>query len=619
MPEETNLDSAFDNLNTHFDIKEQSHAFRDAASFEEKPEEDRVSEEEETFADTMNQFSRLVNSVHNEYFNGVQSEDNGGSNSHHNPIDYEEIPTSENHNNYYTVERNNAKSNIQTMLDYNKMYYQTGSCSELGSEENVSKSHSDKKRTIESKKGDENSIVIICEEELQKIPSFEVQEPKEISYSNSASPNTNKISCELVKNLSQVLLKVDEENEIDENGELKEILSPSNISYDTKSLPKEDKDDIYYGSMFKKLNISGCKSSEQNNLNEFEKNDTEQIKESRPENCSMKKDVPIDKMKVDKIQNIEIYNNITLESFSKKNNDVLKNEKSYEKMIPIEEENLGQCYTFKKLNQNSPHNLPDQKMMSKTQKKKEIPLTNEPKNQNIHQYKMYTRPNEQMYEENPIKMQMPNEHKTIINKISKQKDVNDLINEIGKNAKIISEKLGNYKSEMHNLNMHPKHIETIREQPVNFAKSNVEAIEANSIEEITNRINNYHSELKQKLDFQIESNNSFLKNRVEKPKKSKVIFKIWKRYNYNNKWETNIRIRNKGQTLQELGDGDDNHDSAKKTKIRFSIPEKEIFSLIKNLEIVRKENDKIDLNTESYIKMSESLLKEKIVVKAEDS
>lgn len=494
-PEEAHLDHDFENLNNHFDLNMQNEDCETQNSGDEQPEEDRLSHDDQRFADTMNQFSKLVNSVHNEYFHEMSSENQLTNTSGNPPIDYEEIPTDfETINNYYNTEHTPVNQGISGMLNYRGLY--THSHSHEDHPQVPNQESSESAAVLYSNNKSDNSVVIICEKELSSIDegrtcsleeeeretqpripnvvdgfreNFQVQKSEENrepfnfpKQSEEPSPHSSEICCNLVKNLSEVLLKVDEE----------EQKSHLKLSNDLKMILSPEAELLY-------------KNSNQNN------------QESR--------------------------------------NLVLVNKQS------------------------------------ERNKQKERNTETSPKKEEMEKFQ--------------------------INKKNQEKEIKTQKNE---------EKRENF----------PEKIETTGKERIHEEenKLQIDPIRNKSLVEISKRIEEYHLELSNKMGLEIVSNTSFIKNKAKKPTTSKVIFKIWKKYNYENRWGTEVKVRNKGKTMQELDQLAENFNSPEKTKIRFSIPEKEIFSLVKGMHSSTSPEGKIELDSKSFIKMTESLLKEKITV-----
>jgi hypothetical protein len=511
-----------------------------------------------------------VNSVHNEYFQERVSEDfsSFGQNT---PIDYEEIPTDlDNVKNYYNTEIQGKKYHIPEMLNYNKMYYQ------LGDTDEEDRLYSGEKQSsiVNTKSDADNSVVIICEQEIpldsndnkflanktsekQKILQKNFKEPQKINskmtfnYPKQRQLTTKEgeISCDLVKNLSNVILKIDKEEENTKSDkDLKNILSPENESlYQDSSknnkLPNETK-----FSPFKKMaNMMMNKNCFTKDTNEYNKNEMLVKKEFNEDH-------------------IYIHQKISNQEASYPQYPDAKNE-NYQKI------NLEK---FKKIITNS------EKI-----KKGQI----SPKNSLEHHNRdpAVKNPNMMMNDDNRIQENFGNKIRTQL--FNRDKDENQpripSINEIQNN---------------------------ISDEMVRITQNKPQS----SLEEISNKIIQYHNELKKKLNLEISDNNSFLKNKSATSSQSKVIFKIWKKYNYENKWGTNIKIRNNGKTLHELGKVDGTPDSNQKTKIRLSIPEKEIISLVRNCHISPDKKETLEINSQRFIKMTESLLRENIYIETQE-
>ena len=496
IPEEAHLDHDFENLDNHFDLNLQNEACESQHSQEEQPEEDQISQDDQRFADTMNQFSKLVNSVHNEYFHEPSSEDQYVNSGQHGPIEFEEVATDfETINNYYNTDNNPTRQDISGMLDYRKIYCQSN-------EDNPQNAESGS--ICYSKSKSDNSVVIICEKELplpegdprgrtsgsmaqrrlgdsgdesvehalqgrQEVVGDAFNYPRKREESNRRS---SEICCNLVKNLSEVLLKVDEEEQapgLSLSNDLKKILSP-----ETETL---------YADM-RERSQSGYRMSRRNE---------EQAEREREAQYEMKATT----------------------------------------------------------------------------------MASESENQRLREI-----------QQTPLKPQNQEEEA--------QKGLSKKSGEFEKNQR------QKYEAETRAQDMPTK-----------------TPLADESLEEISKRISEYHSELSRKLGLDIQSNTSFIKNKREKKTTSKVIFKIWKKYNYENRWGTQVKVQNKGQTMEELDQLAPDHKSPEKTKIRFSIPEKEIFSLVAGMHSSLSPEGKIDLDSKSLIKMTESMLREKIIVQAE--
>ena len=125
-------------------------------------------------------------------------------------------------------------------------------------------------------------------------------------------------------------------------------------------------------------------------------------------------------------------------------------------------------------------------------------------------------------------------------------------------------------------------------------------------------------QIKIELDkLEIVNIQSFLKQSNVQSRTSKIVFKIWRRYNTENIRQTQIKIRNKGKSLQEIEEFGRNTDKPR-TKINIQIPEKEIYNFIKLNndwnEHTSLTKGNISINTEHLLKVSESLIKNGLMV-----
>ena len=134
-------------------------------------------------------------------------------------------------------------------------------------------------------------------------------------------------------------------------------------------------------------------------------------------------------------------------------------------------------------------------------------------------------------------------------------------------------------------------------------------------------------QVKPQANFEISKNESFLVESKQNQPNSKITFRIYKQYNYENKSGTRIKINNNGKSLQQYSQKPLDSKEKKKSCISIQICEKDIYNMavlenkIKNsIQNSSNESDpKINIDCQPMIKIATDLIKDSLLSKSSNS